>query len=67
VAETVNVSAASERTPAVESQPSLLYNPHTYDPVHLDPESRRMVLAMVEWFESRGGPTAASTTSATAT
>ena len=32
----------------------LLLNPRTYDPAHLDPETRRLVRATIDWFESRG-------------
>ena len=32
----------------------LLLNPRTYDPADLDPETRRLVRATIEWFESRG-------------
>jgi acyl-CoA dehydrogenase len=32
----------------------LLFNPRTYDPADLDPESRRLLLATIEFFESRG-------------
>ncbi|MFI5495145.1 acyl-CoA dehydrogenase family protein [Actinoplanes sp. NPDC051859] len=32
----------------------LLLNPHTYDPAHLDAESRRLLKATVEFFENRG-------------
>jgi acyl-CoA dehydrogenase len=31
-----------------------LFNPTTYDPAHLDAESRRLLLATVEFFEQRG-------------
>ena len=33
---------------------SVLFNPRTYDAAGLDPESRRLLLATIEWFESRG-------------
>ncbi|MEU9929050.1 acyl-CoA dehydrogenase family protein [Streptomyces anulatus] len=33
---------------------SLLFNPRTYDPQHLDPETRRLLRATVDWFEERG-------------
>ncbi|GAB1692079.1 acyl-CoA dehydrogenase [Krasilnikovia sp. M28-CT-15] len=33
---------------------SPLLNPRTYDPVHLDDESRRLLRATVDWFEARG-------------
>jgi acyl-CoA dehydrogenase len=32
----------------------LLFNPHTYDPAHLDAESRRLLRATIDFFESRG-------------
>lgn len=32
----------------------LLFNPHTYDPAQFDPETRRLLRATIEWFESRG-------------
>jgi acyl-CoA dehydrogenase len=32
----------------------MLFNPHTYDPTHLDAESRRLLLATIEFFEERG-------------
>ncbi|WP_189132863.1 acyl-CoA dehydrogenase [Wenjunlia tyrosinilytica] len=32
----------------------LLFNPRTYDPAHFDDETRRILRATVEWFESRG-------------
>jgi len=32
----------------------LLLNPRTYDPADLDPETRRLVRATIDWFESRG-------------
>ena len=33
---------------------SLLLNPHTYDPAHLDDETRRLLRATVDFFENRG-------------
>ncbi|MFJ5831460.1 acyl-CoA dehydrogenase family protein [Streptomyces sp. NPDC093089] len=33
---------------------ALLFNPHTYDPAHFDPETRRLLRATVDWFEARG-------------
>ncbi|MEV8033387.1 acyl-CoA dehydrogenase [Streptomyces sp. NPDC086182] len=33
---------------------SLLFNPRTYDPAHFDPETRRLLRATVDWFETRG-------------
>ncbi|SDS67241.1 acyl-CoA dehydrogenase family protein [Actinoplanes derwentensis] len=35
----------------------MLFNPATYDPAHLDPESRRLLLALVRFFEDRGKKT----------
>ncbi|THA87003.1 acyl-CoA dehydrogenase family protein [Streptomyces sp. A0592] len=32
----------------------LLFHPHTYDPAHFDPETRRLLRATVDWFEARG-------------
>ncbi|MFD8103449.1 acyl-CoA dehydrogenase family protein [Nocardia fluminea] len=36
------------------SSPSLLFNPATYDPQHFDAETRRLLKATIEWFESKG-------------
>ena len=33
---------------------SLLFNPRTYDAAEFDPETRRVLLATIEFFESRG-------------
>lgn len=33
---------------------ALLFNPRTYDPAHFDPETRRLLRAIVDWFEERG-------------
>jgi alkylation response protein AidB-like acyl-CoA dehydrogenase len=33
---------------------NLLFNPRTYDPADLDPESRRLLRATIDWFEARG-------------
>ncbi|HXO80517.1 MAG TPA: acyl-CoA dehydrogenase family protein [Mycobacterium sp.] len=32
----------------------LLFDPNTYDPSHFDPETRRQLRAVIEWFEARG-------------
>lgn len=32
----------------------LLLNPNTFDPPQLDPESRRQLRALIQWFEERG-------------
>jgi acyl-CoA dehydrogenase len=48
-------SVAPEGLPAVASaSDGLLLNPRTYDPAELDPEARRLLLATIEFFESRG-------------
>jgi acyl-CoA dehydrogenase len=33
---------------------SLLFDPNTYDPSHFDPETRRQLRAVIDWFEGRG-------------
>jgi acyl-CoA dehydrogenase len=33
---------------------ALLFNPDTYDPVQFDPETRRQLRAVIDWFEERG-------------
>ncbi|MGC5330176.1 acyl-CoA dehydrogenase family protein [Micromonospora sp. DT62] len=33
---------------------SLLLDPHSYDPTHLDDTTRRLLRATVDWFEGRG-------------
>ncbi|MGY4100623.1 acyl-CoA dehydrogenase family protein [Nocardia sp. R16R-3T] len=33
---------------------ALLFNPNTYDPRQFDAETRRLLRATIEWFESRG-------------
>jgi hypothetical protein len=35
----------------------VLFNPRTFDGAGLDPESRRIMLATIEFFESRGKAT----------
>lgn len=32
----------------------LLFNPNTYDPRQFDPETRRQLRALIDWFEARG-------------
>jgi len=32
----------------------LLFNPNTYDPRQFDPETRRRLRALIDWFEERG-------------
>ena len=35
----------------------MLFNPHRYDATGFDPETRRILLATIEWFETRGKQT----------
>ena len=44
---------ASVEQAAPPKTDGLLLNPRTYDPVALDPASRRVLLATIEWFEAR--------------
>ncbi len=39
---------------ATVAQDTLLFNPATYDAAEFDPETRRVLLATIEFFESRG-------------
>src|ERR1700752_5337406 len=32
----------------------LLFDPNTYDPSDFDPETRRQLRAVIDWFEGRG-------------
>jgi acyl-CoA dehydrogenase len=41
----------------VANSSGLLLNPNTYDPKQFDPETRRLLRAMIEWFELRGKAT----------
>jgi alkylation response protein AidB-like acyl-CoA dehydrogenase len=50
----VDQVANSERTATGDG---VLFNPRTYDGAGLDPESRRIMLATIEFFESRGKAT----------
>ncbi|MBD8507660.1 acyl-CoA dehydrogenase [Hoyosella sp. G463] len=34
--------------------PDLLLHPHSYDPAHFDAETRELLAATIDWFESRG-------------
>src|SRR5437763_11324088 len=45
---------AEDPSAATDGEDALLLNPRTYDPAHFDPESRRVLLATIEFFESRG-------------
>ncbi len=48
------MASVEQPTAAPPKTEGLLLNPRTYDPAALDPESRRVLLATIEWFESRG-------------
>jgi len=50
----VDQVANSER---IATGDGVLFNPRTYDGAGLDPESRRIMLATIEFFESRGKAT----------
>lgn len=39
---------------AGSTAPTALFNPRTFDGADFDPETRRVLLATIEWFESRG-------------
>jgi acyl-CoA dehydrogenase len=41
----------------VANSSGLLLNPNTYDPQQFDPETRRLLRALIEWFEERGKAT----------
>jgi len=51
---------SSVTEPGIESDESpeaadgVLFNPHTYEGPELDPASRRIMRATIEWFETRG-------------
>jgi alkylation response protein AidB-like acyl-CoA dehydrogenase len=46
---------AAPSGPAVTTpRGGLLFNPRTYDGAHLDPQARHLMLATIEFFESRG-------------
>ena len=32
----------------------LLFNPNSYDPRQFDPQTRRQLRALIDWFEARG-------------
>src|SRR5574340_796059 len=42
------------RGDAVADAGELLFNPNTYDPEHFDPETRRLLRALIDWFEGCG-------------
>jgi acyl-CoA dehydrogenase len=48
------MASVEQPTAAPPKTGGLLLNPRTYDPADLDSESRRVLLATIEWFESRG-------------
>ncbi|CAN5591246.1 hypothetical protein BH20ACT15_BH20ACT15_09640 [soil metagenome] len=41
------------QAPSAQDATSLL-NPQSYDPAHFDEETRRILLATIEFFEERG-------------
>jgi acyl-CoA dehydrogenase len=41
----------------VANSSGLLLNPNTYDPKQFDPETRRLLRALIDWFEERGKTT----------
>jgi acyl-CoA dehydrogenase len=41
----------------VANSSGLLLNPNTYDPEEFDPETRRLLRALIDWFEERGKTT----------
>ncbi len=47
-------SATKDPGSAAVAAQGLLFNPRTYDGAGLDPEARRLMLATIEFFESRG-------------
>ncbi len=46
--------ATAGEAPGAAPGDGVLLNPASYDPTHLDPESRRLMLATIDFFESRG-------------
>ncbi len=40
--------------PTTSPSSALLLDPNRFDPQQLDPESRRQLRALIEWFEARG-------------
>ncbi len=46
--------ASVEQRSAPVAVSGVLFNPRTYDGAELDPESRRLMLATIEFFENRG-------------
>ncbi len=51
---TVEQPSADREAPARSLANGVLFNPRTYDGEGLDPESRRLMLATIEFFEARG-------------
>ena len=45
---------ASTKGHAMANSSGLLFNPDTYDPGQFDPETRRQLRAVIDWFEARG-------------
>src|SRR5687767_10490578 len=50
----VGNTGARRGTTVAEIDYPALFNPVTYDPEHLDAESRAKLRALIDWFESRG-------------
>src|SRR4051794_5333211 len=50
----VRTAPASDEGGDGSAGDGVLFNPRTYAGAGLDPESRRLMLATIEWFESRG-------------
>ena len=51
---TVQVSPTAGMPAWPVAADGVLFNPRTYDAADLDPESRRLMLATIDFFESRG-------------
>ena len=47
-------ATAERSTPTAVAADGVLLNPRTYEAADLDPEARRLMLATIEFFESRG-------------
>ena len=44
----------SAAEPATSAASTSLFNPRTFDAAEFDPQTRRVLLATIEWFETRG-------------
>ncbi|CAN5383983.1 acyl-CoA dehydrogenase [soil metagenome] len=49
-----SVTAPAARFDDMVDDGGLLLNPNTYDPQQFDPETRRLLRALIDWFEARG-------------